>query len=266
MQVIIERDVRYGTGGGRDLHCNIHRPSEQLGKGTAIVFFHGGGFVAGNKDSIDARVGVFAQLGYVCIAAEYRLAGEAQWPAQINDAKACIRWTRANAGALDIDPDRIAVVGFSAGGLLSLIAAGSPDNDDLEGGGGNAGVSSKVAACFAYYPAINLSAQHPLTPAIDYETFRTQSSPHTHVSAAWPPTVLFHGTEDVTIPLESSENFFNELRTAGVHVEFHAIQGVPHAFDRHPELGEACAILGDLFLDRHVITPRTYPPFQSGER
>jgi acetyl esterase/lipase len=266
MEVTIERDVRYGTGGEHDLHCNIHRPADQLGKDPAIVFFHGGGFVAGNKDSIDARVGVFAQLGYVCIAAEYRLATEAKWPAQINDAKACIRWTRANAGALDIDPDRIAVVGFSAGGLLSLVAAGTPDNADLEGDGGNAGVSSRVAACFAYYPAINLAPQHPLTPEMDPEAFRAQSSPHSHVSAAWPPTVLFHGTEDVTIPLESSTNFFNELRAAGVPTEFHAIQGVPHAFDRHPELGEACAMFGDLFLDRHVITPRTYPPFQSSER
>ena len=266
MKITIERDVRYGTGGGRDLHCNIHRPSDQRGKGAAIVFFHGGGFVAGNKDSIDARVGVFAQLGYVCIAAEYRLAAEAQWPAQINDAKASIRWTRANAGALDIDPGRISVVGFSAGGLLSLVAAGSLDNEDLEGDGGNAGVSSKVAACLAYYPAINLSAQHPLAPAIDYEAFRTQSNPRTHVSAAWPPTILFHGTEDITIPLESSIDFFSELRAAGVPAELHAIQGVPHAFDRHSEIGEACAILGDLFLSRHVITPRTYPPFQPGER
>ncbi len=270
MEITIERDVRFGTGGGRDLHCNIHRPADQLGKDAALVFFHGGGFVAGNKNSIDARVGVFAELGYVCIAAEYRLATEAKWPAQINDAKACIRWTRANAGALGIDPDRIGVVGFSAGGLLSLVAAGAPDNAELEGEGGNESVSSKVATCFAYYPAVNLSTQHPLTPEADPEAdiaaFRTQSSPHTYVSAAWPPTVLFHGTEDITIPLESSADFFNELRAAGVAAELHAIQGVPHAFDRHVELGQACAMLGDLFLDRHVITPRTYPPFQSGER
>ena len=266
MEVTIERDVRFGSGGDRDLHCNIHWPADRLGKQAALVFFHGGGFVAGNKNGIDARVGVFAQHGYVCIAAEYRLATEAKWPAQINDAKACIRWVRANASMLDIDPDQIGVAGFSAGGLLSLISAGSPDNEDLEGDGGNAGVSSKVAICFAYYPAINLAIDHPMAPAEGPELFLTQSNPHNYVSANWPPTMLFHGTEDVTIPLESSIGFFDELRAAGVAAEMHAIQGVPHAFDRHPELGEACAMFGDLFLDRHVTNPRIYPPFQSGER
>ncbi len=266
MEITIERDVRFGTGAGRDLHCNIHRPADQRGKQAALIFFHGGAFIAGSKDSIDARVAAFAQHGYVCIAAEYRLATEAKWPAQINDAKACIRWTRANAGALSIDPGRIGVVGFSAGGLLSLVAAGAPDDDDLEGDGGNAGVSSKVATCLAYYPAINLSAEHPMTPEHGADAFRTQSNPNTHVSAGWPPTMLFHGTEDVTIPLESSIAFFEKLRAAQVPAEMHAIDGVPHAFDRHPELAEACAMLGDLFLERHVINPRTYPPFQPGGR
>jgi acetyl esterase/lipase len=266
MEITIERDIVYGTGGGRDLHCNVHRPADQLGKRAALVFFHGGGFVAGNKDSIDARVGVFAELGYICVAAEYRLATEAKWPAQINDAKACIRWTRANADSLGVDPDHIGVVGFSAGGLLSLVTAGAPDNAALEGDGGNPGVSSKVAACLSYYPAINLAANHPMTPENNPEPFRTQSNPRTYVSGDWPPTVLFHGTEDITIPLESSADFFNDLRAAGVATELHAIQGVPHAFDRHVELGQACAMLGDLFMDRHVINPRTYPPFQSGER
>lgn len=266
MEITIERDVIFGTGGGRQLHCNIHRPIDQFDKQTALIFFHGGGFIGGNKDSIDARVGYFAQLGYVCVAAEYRLASEAQWPAQINDAKACIRWTRANADSLAINPNHIGVVGFSAGGLLSLVTAGTPDNPELEGDGGNAAISSKVAVCFAYYPAINLSAAHPLIPDEGTQSALNQSNPNTHVSASSPPTVLFHGTEDVTIPLESSMNFFTTLRAASVSTEMHVIQGVPHAFDRHAELGEACAMLGDLFIDRHVINPREYPPFQAGGR
>lgn len=266
MEITIERDVVYGTGGGRNLHCNIHRPSGQLNKQTALIFFHGGGFIGGNKDSIDARVGYFAHLGYLCVAAEYRLASEAQWPAPINDAKACIRWTRANAASLAIDPNRIGVVGFSAGGLLSLVTAGAPNNPELEGDGGNAAISSNVAVCFAYYPAVNLSSAHPLIPNKGTQLALTQSNPHTHVSASWPPTVIFHGTEDITIPPESSMDLFTALRMAHVSTEMHVIQGVPHAFDRHAELGEACAMLGDLFIDRHVINPREYPPFQAGGR
>ena len=85
--------------------------------------------------------------------------------------------------------------------------------------------------------------------------------PGTYVSPSFAPTVLFHGTADVTIPMDSSVRFFNKLQDAEVPTEFHAIEGVPHAFDRHAELGEACASFADLFIDRHVINPRTYPPF-----
>jgi acetyl esterase/lipase len=263
-QVAIERDVVFGVGGERELHCNVHSPAGGGDKRTALVFFHGGGFVGGSKDSIDARVGHYAELGYVCVAAEYRLAPDAKWPSQIHDAKAAIRWTRANAESLGVDPARIGVAGFSAGGLLALVAAGTPDQPELEGDGGNASVSSAVAACLAYYPAVHMgldSPDHPLMPAGSGEAEWERVRPTTYVSATFRPTVLFHGTADVTIPMESSVRFFDKLREAGVPAEFHAIDGAPHAFDRHAELGEACAHFADLFIDRHVINPRVYPPF-----
>ena len=127
-----------------------------------------------------------------------------------------------------------------------------------------------MAACLAYYPSINVprpaSGDHPLfnddSTDGDYESAR----PVTYASASAPPTVLFHGTADVTIPLESSVGYFNLLRALDVPVELHCIDGVPHAFDRHADLGTAAAVAADLFIDRHVINPRTYPPFQSGER
>ena len=268
--VTIEKDVVFGTGGGRELHCNVHRPIDPSVKQTALVFFHGGGFVGGSKDTIDARVGHFANLGYVCVAAEYRLSREARWPSQVHDAKAAIRWTHENAGSLGIDPDRVGVVGFSAGGLLALVSAGSAGRSGLEGDGGSASATSKVAACLAYYASIDLprprDGEHPLMPSGADEAAYENARPGTYVSSSFPPTVLFHGTADVTIPMDSSVRFFNKLLAAGVPAEFHAVEGAPHAFDRHEELGEACAHFGDLFIDRHVINPRTYPPFEPGGR
>jgi acetyl esterase/lipase len=271
MSVTIERDLTFGTGGGRDLLCNVITKDGGSDKRTALVFFHGGGFVAGNKDGIDVRVSHYAALGYVCVVAGYRLAGESKFPAQINDAKAAIRWTRANAAKLNIEPERIAVVGFSAGGLLALLSSSAPDNAELEGDGGNADTSSTVAACLAYYASIDVprppaGSQHPLFEADASDVTFASARPATHVTASFPPTVFFHGTWDATIPIASSERFYTKLRELGVAAEFHAVEGVPHAFDRHEEFGAACAHFGDLFLDRHLVNPREYPPFQSGER
>jgi acetyl esterase/lipase len=270
MSVTIERDLVFGTGGGRDLLCNVITKDGGSDKRTALVFFHGGGFVAGNKDGIDVRVSHYAELGYVCVVAGYRLAGESKFPAQINDAKAAIRWARANAAKLNIEPERIGVVGFSAGGLLALVSAGAPDDADLEGDGGNGDTSSAVAACLAYYAAIDIpteaARQHPLFADDASDAVYASARPATHATAAFPPTVFFHGTWDATIPIASSERFYTKLRELGVATEFHAVEGVPHAFDRHEEFGAACAVFGDLFLDRHVVNPREYPPFQSGER
>lgn len=266
--VSIQRDVVFGSGGGRELHCNVHTPSDTTVKKTALVFFHGGGFIGGNKDGIDARVGHFANLGYVCVAAEYRLSKEARWPEQIHDAKAAIRWTHENAGSLGIERDRVGVVGFSAGGLLALVCAGSAGVVGLEGDGGNSAAESTVAACLAYYASIDLprpaDGEHALMPSGAQEGAYDVARPGTYVSGSFAPTMLFHGTADITIPMDSSVRFFNKLQDAGVPAEFHAIEGVPHAFDRHAELGEACAGFGDLFIDRHVINPRTYPPFAPG--
>ena len=84
-------------------------------------------------------------LGYVSIASQYRLTGQGRWPAQIEDVKAAIRWTRANATRLNIDADKIAAAGYSAGGLMALFAAATQDRKEFDGNGGNAGVSTKVS-------------------------------------------------------------------------------------------------------------------------
>ncbi|HYS25373.1 MAG TPA: alpha/beta hydrolase, partial [Vicinamibacterales bacterium] len=149
----VEADVVYGKGGDTDLHLDIYKPTGAANKRMAIVHFHGGGFTGGNKNGLAARLQTMSGRGYVNIAAQYRLAanGAARWPAQIEDVKAAIRWTRANASRLGIEPARIAVAGYSAGGHLALFAAGTANRPEFEGKGGNAGVPTEVAACLAYY-------------------------------------------------------------------------------------------------------------------
>lgn len=260
--IAADRDVVFGKGGDLDLKLDIYRPPPGIQKRMATIHFHGGGFAGGSKETLSERIRPFAALGYVAIAAQYRLSGQAGFPALVNDAKAAIRWTRANAQTLGIDPQRIAVVGYSAGGYHALFTAGTSNHPEFEGAGGNAGVSSQVAVCVAYYPATNVPASM-LPSGADAAATRAANAT-TYVAAGFPPTIVFHGTKDTTIPIASSERLVQQIRAAGVPVEFHEFEGVPHVFDSNPEFATLAAQLADFFIDRHVLNPRSYPPFSPG--
>jgi acetyl esterase/lipase len=265
----VEPDVVYGKGADTDLHLDIYKPTGSANKRMAIVHFHGGGFTGGNKNGLAARLQTMSARGYVNVAAQYRLAanGAARWPAQIEDVKAAIRWTRANASRLGIEPARIAVAGYSAGGHLALFAAATANRSEFEGKGGNAGVPTDVAACLAYYAVTGSSwegfrRQFPMPEGSSEDAWRA-ATPGTYIKS-FPPTVLFHGLADVTVPPESSVDFLKMLRDANVPSELHTFAGVPHEFAGIPEFADATAQLADFFLERHVINPRTYPPFGAG--
>jgi acetyl esterase/lipase len=249
--VKVEKDVVVGKGGDTDLHCDIYRPPAGTQKRMALLHFHGGGFARGSKNTLASQVTPITARGYVSIAAQYRLSGVAKWPSQIDDAKTHIRWVRANASSLGIDPKRIGIVGHSAGGHIALFTAGQAD--------------AELAACVAFYPATDVKnvAQALMPPGSD-EGVINDASPITHIKEGYPPTVIFHGLSDVTIPPENSQRLLQVLRGAKVSSELHTFAGVPHEFDQHPEFAEACAELTDFFLERTVLHPRTYPPFAPG--
>jgi len=166
----------------------------------------------------------------VAIAAQYRLAGQAGYPALVHDAKAAIRWVRANAKNLGIDPQRIAVVGYSAGGYHALFTAGTGDRPEFEGTGGNAGISTKVAACLAYYPASNVPAN--TLPAGSDAAARTAADAATYIAAGYPPIAIFHGMKDTTITIKTG-NLVHVVKTG---TAFYNVKGaVQEKFENSQE-------------------------------
>src|SRR3970282_118673 len=149
----IDKDIVFAKGGDIDLPLDVYHPAAANAKRMAVIHLYGGGFSRGSKEGVATSSRAFAGQGYVSVASTYRLPGQGRWPAQIEDVKAAIRWTRANADRLNIDAHKMRVAGYSPGGMLALFAAGTSDRPEFEGTGGNAGVSSKVAACVAFYPA-----------------------------------------------------------------------------------------------------------------
>jgi acetyl esterase/lipase len=252
-----------------DLTLDVYQPPTGVApKRMAIIHLFGGGFFVGNKNAgyiiNDAKA--LGARGYTNISANYRLQTQGPWPAQIHDVKAAIRWTRANAARLGIDANRIAVAGYSAGGMLSLMAAGTNGRKEFEGDGGNPGVSSDVNASIGVYPlasakiATGLFPQGQATPANI-----AAASPITYISDTFAPTIFIHGTKDGTVPVQSSVDFFTRLHSFGVPTTLTLIQGADHAFDNNaPDAVDVMAASIDLFLDRLLINPKPYPSFGGG--
>ncbi|MGH9558748.1 MAG: alpha/beta hydrolase [Bryobacteraceae bacterium] len=249
--VKVEKNVAVGKSGDVELSCDIYRPPAGTEKHMALIHFHGGALMAGSKDTLGAKVTPITARGYVSIAAQYRLAPKYKWPAMLEDAKIHVHWVREHANQLGIDPNRIGLAGYSAGGQIALYTSSLPEE--------------KIAACVGFYPETGVGglANMVMPPGSDQAAIE-DTDPVNHIKAGFPPTIVFHGLADVTIPPENSFRLLKALRDAKVHSELHTFDGVPHEFDSHPEFADACASLTDFFLEREVLHPRTYPPFNFG--
>lgn len=248
--VVVERDVVVGTGGGRPMHIDLaypkNPPKEPM---PAILYIHGGGWSKGDHHGNAAKY--LVKDGYFTASIEYRLSGEAQWPAQIEDCKLAVRWLRANAAKYHVNPDKIGVWGSSAGGHLAACLGTMGDEKTLEGNGGHEGVSSKVQAVVNFYgPAdFTTGAGGVLTPPgrlADYDPpnliavfgggFKEkgdiwrQASPVLYAKAGQPPFLICHGDKDAAVPLSQGQSLEAALKKAGVPVELVVCKGGGHGF------------------------------------
>jgi acetyl esterase/lipase len=256
--------------GVRPLELDLYLPAESDGPVPVVVFLHGGGWRLGSRHlagpayrgQTPTPFERIAQAGIAVASADYRLSGEAPWPAQLHDAKAAVRWLRARAGDVGIDPERIAAWGESAGGHLAELLGLTVGDPALEGGIGVSGPSSAVAAVAAWYAPSDVRAVatdlgiDPLDPATreaqllgapapEVPDAAAQASPLTHVSPAAPPFLLLHGRADRFVPCVQSERLAAELDAAGADVELHLLDGADHMWLGAPD---AAALALDLTI------------------
>jgi acetyl esterase/lipase len=246
------RDVEFGTGGNRPLKMHILRPKTPPRDAMpVIVWIHGGGWQKGSKESGIPRLASFAERGYFCASAEYRLSDEAIFPAQIEDCKCAIRFLRAKAKQFKIDPDRVGVWGSSAGGHLVALLGTSDYVKELEGKGGWAEYSSRVnAVCdfcgpTDFFLIINNSdaAKGPVGKLFGGDPkaktdLAKLASPITHVTKNAPPFLFVHGDKDTVVPLKQSKILHDALKKAGVPATLCVAEGQGHGLGG-PEVNRA---------------------------
>jgi acetyl esterase/lipase len=238
-----------GQGGGRDLLADLYRPPHPNGCGVLLIY--GGAFVEGDRRQLAGYAIALGRAGYTALACEYRLAGEALWPAALEDVHTAFRFLHDEAKSFGLSTSKLAVSGNSAGGCLSLLLAGTS--------------ALPVAASIAFYAPTDFLSddarskgspqgmKYLLGEDVSDERLRAMS-PMNYVGANFPPTLLLTGNRDARVDWKESVRMCESLNDAGSSAELHVFDGLEHAFDLAPEYGRLSAALMTRFLDSHVLS------------
>jgi acetyl esterase/lipase len=256
-------------------YCNgqtiqITQPQRHTRPAPAAIYLHGGSWIGGNQDTggfIIHQVGdALTKEGFLVASANYRLGPEARWPAQIVDAKCAVRYLRANAKDLDIDPDEIGVWGHSAGGhLASLVGTTGPgagwdvgpylnQSSAVEAVADLAGPSNLVTLGDEGGPGLvkdNFESLLGPVPAEQLAAELKAASPVTYVSGGDPPFLIIHGDKDPIVPLAQSEELASALESVHVPVSLVVVEGGGHALDEpgaKPDPDQIEAMIVDFFV------------------
>ena len=259
---------------------DIRVPKDQAGPFPVLIWIHGGGWHQGTKKTVPQWLQQVAAADYAIVSIDYRLSDQ-DWPATAADARAAIRWLRANAVEYNLNPNQFGLLGSSAGGHLSGLVSVSSDADVLNGEEslGNWDVSGAVQAVAPFYGPhdfANLDPDRDLSNCADDKemihdmegtpetklldcspTFSScpelvaEASPITYVDASDPPSFLVHGLEDCTIAPNQSVRMADALSTAGVPTYLSLVPEAGHNSSQCVQFGELVIPLR-AFFDRYV--------------
>ncbi len=236
--------IEYGSVEGfRPLQLDLYLPRDAGVPAPSIVYFHGGGWAVGTrrrfgrsfKSWSPTPLARLAAAGFAVATVDYRLSNEARFPAQLDDAKAAVRWLRGHAAELSLDPDRIVAWGESAGAHVAALVGvtGSRDNGD------------DVCGVIDWYGPMDLTqgddADSPESKllggtAIANVELARAASPALLVHPGAPRFHIQHGTRDSLVAIGQSEQLAGALDEVGVPVQFIGIEGAEHFWTNAPDL------------------------------
>lgn len=270
MDYTVQRGLIYSQPDGDPLHLNLYLPRDTRTPRPAVLLIHGGAWVFGTRGQLYYYGRHLAQNGYVAAAITYRLMPGHGFPSCLHDAKAAVRWLRLHAAEYNIDPERIGVIGNSAGGHLASLLAVTRPEDGLEGPD-NPGPSSAVQAVVPLYGVADLSYYQNPSGYIELAGFTKafmrrfvtmeqpgcadpydRASPIAYTHPGCPPFLLVHGTRDGQVPHAQAVVFHQQLMREGVPAQ---LMTVPygHAFDFfHPRMRER--VFGEIlaFFEKYL--------------
>lgn len=243
-EIEVSRDIEFAKVDGHSLKLDLYRPVGAASP-PLVVWVHGGAWRAGSKDSMP--LGELVKRGFAIASVDYRLSPVAEFPAQVHDCKAAIRFLRAKENQYGYDASRIGIAGSSAGGHLVAEIGVTNGHPKLEGTvGQHLDQSSSVQAIVDYYGPTNFltilkqSTPHGLSvrvPALqlllgsqpeENPVLAKLASPVFHVDKDDPPLLMIHGDHDPQVPINQSHELHGRYKEIGIPVQLEVIHGGAH--------------------------------------
>lgn len=237
------KDIVYAEAEGRKLLLDLYMPVNA--NPYLIVWIHGGAWHSGSKASPPDS---FVKSGYAFASVDYRLSVEAKFPAQIYDIKAAIRYLRANASKYGYRADKIVIAGSSAGAHLAVLTGVTNNDKELEGNVGTyTATSSNVQAILDYYGPTNFttilqqSTPHGISvrgPAMalllgktvdNAQDMARKASPVFQIDSGDPPLLIFHGDQDIQVPINQSHELAGTYKSQNLRVQMEVVYGAGHS-------------------------------------
>ncbi len=249
------RDVVYATRGKTELKMDIAFPEGDAEMRPVMMCLHGGGWFMGDKSMYHSRMKLMAKQGYVAATVQYRFSQAAPWPAQRDDVRDAFRWIVEHAQELKIDPERIGLVGESAGAHLALTLAMRPTEAANE---------VRPRAVINFFGPTDMRAVEEIkqgrrmvealvgTKLEQAGQKLTDISPATFIDRTDPPVITFHGTKDNLVPFNQAEILQAALKKNQIPNELHPMEGVGHGFG--PDMKKLTELMGS-FGDRYLKGP-----------
>jgi acetyl esterase/lipase len=257
------KNIEYKQINGKSLQLDIYQPKGMTRPAPLLVFIHGGGWKGGNRADYAVYLTHFASLGYVTATVSYRFVKEAPYPACAEDITDAVQFLFQNSSKYNYDPDRVCLIGGSAGSHLAMLAAYGWKKKESPGDTITTSPNKhKIKAVVEIYGPTDFTTEyarnHPLITGFLAHSYQeapqlfVEASPISHLTKNAPPTLILQGTRDMLVPVSQAELLKHKLDSLGVPNVYRPVPGWPHTMDMVQRVNDYFKVTLEEFFVKYV--------------
>lgn len=257
------KNIEYKNINGKSLQLDLYRPKNLVKPVPLLVFIHGGGWKSGERADYKVYLIAFAKKGYITATVSYRLLGDSIYPACAEDISDAVQWFFRNGETYGYNPDKIVLIGGSAGGHLSLLAGyGWHKPRALNDSATIPVLTHRIKAIVDFYGPADLTTEFARNNSLvsnflghsysEAPKLFSEASPDYYLDKNDPATLIFQGTSDETVPVSQSDNLKARLDSLGIPAVYYRLPLWPHTMDAVQRVNDFCQVKMSAFFEQYL--------------